>query len=331
MQQCNLSNAFISSLVEECYNAGLTKEATAVILQQASIDKACSDSPDFAEGYYGESLELEKEAGFWSQLPKAVGKFVGRGTEATMRGAGAAARTVASPAFLKGTARAGLYGSALYGGKVVYDKFTENSSNPDPYTGFAGYGDGSFDANKARQEYNTRLERASGAIPGISRDAQLTSTPRYKELQQAVAQGLPGSDKALMQMKDMEGKAWNANKVVSRETYNLNNAAAANNNAAAKWKSEAQDALATKDRPFWRSPTKWWYDAQHKWNPDRYASPDMRLTQEAAAAQGRAAQYTTDANIQQQVAQRAREGYVGSPPPLTQPAALPTESKLPSY
>lgn len=179
-----LSQPFVTAFLTACFDAGLTKEAAASLLQKESEDRACRGRPHFAEGYYRElgkraSAAMEKRANPFGALMRGGGRL--------LRGVGRVIKNNPRAAGL-GAAGLGTAGLGAWGGIQAHNYLTRDQrlGLDDPFFGAGSHIPGDYDEHL--KELTGRYEPAIFA----SNRAYEQSADRLKELEAAVASGKAG-------------------------------------------------------------------------------------------------------------------------------------------
>ena len=279
-----MSLQYVESFVETCMDAGLSKAATAELLQRRSAIHAAEQSPAFAEGYH--MMKLAMPQGTIRVRPGYVVKSANIG--AVAKGLGMAAGGVGG--MLGGAAKnvfhtvakrpnaAKVIGGGLATGGIGYGigQYLDND-----YTA-AGVpvitGGGMYNPEQEADEYKNELNRYSSGIADTNKDIT-DSADRRRVLQQAVHSNSPQSALALKELKMLNSKVDGATKVRQKHLEALNNQGATTSKRLESITNRQQTLRDRQKSPFWRAMH--WATLR---NPDKsYGSAIDELQAPAAA------------------------------------------------
>lgn len=240
---------------------GLSKEATAELLQRRSAVHAAEQSPAFAEGYFlmkqamPLSAEIRVRPGYLEKqaFGKAVGSiFSGLGRAAGGVGGlfGAAGKGLidaavkyphTSKALAGGLAAGGLgWGASRY--------FDNSRSSPGaPYLS----GGGDYNPETEKKQYEDLLDSYSGGIADANK-AIADSADRRKVLQQAVNANSPNSPKALAELNKLNAGVRTAEATKARHLEALNERGGIVSSRLESVQKRQNQLRERQKSPFWR-------------------------------------------------------------------------------
>ena len=257
-----LTREFVESFVETCMDMGLTKEATAELLQHRSAIHAAEQSPAFAEGYSAMRDEMptgtavmvrpgyvEKSANAGKAFSTLIGGLGGiaRGAGGLLSAAGRGAVNVAShnPRTTKALAGAATAGGFGYGlSQVLNNRYKPQGA---PYLP----GTGSYNPETEKQEYANQLDRYSAGIADTNK-AINDSADRRKVLQQAVDSNSPHSAQALSELRMLNARADSARGTRQRFLEQLNADGAVTSKRLQDIQARQKQLQERRNSPFWR-------------------------------------------------------------------------------
>lgn len=263
---------------------GLSKEATAELLQRRSAVHAAEQSPEFAEGYYlmkkamPTSTEIRVRPGYLEKqaFGKALGNiFSGLGNIA--RGVGGvpvAAGKVLFDAAVKNPRTAKVLGGGLAAGGLGWgaSRYFDNSriSPGSPYLP----GGGDYNPETEKKQYETLLDSYSGGIADANK-AITDSADRRKVLQQAVDSNSPNSAQALAELRKLNAGVSAAEDVKATHLAALNERGAVVSSRLEAVQKRQKQLRERQNSPFWRGlhrltfrdPDKSYQDAITKLQP----------------------------------------------------------------
>lgn len=281
-----LSREFIVSFVETCMDMGLSKEATAEMLQRRSAIHAAEQSPAFAEGYLKAQEQIpisdrirvrpgyvEKRA--FGAAAKLIGRSIG-GIASGVGGLGmAAGRGLVNTAVNNPRAAKALAGTALLGG----GGFALGQMNRDKYSspGVPYLPPGGYNPEEEKKRYKTDLNQYT---EGIARNNKIIdgAANRRKVLQQSVDANSPDSAKALAELRQLDAEVKAAEKQNAAHRAQLDSQGST---AASRLQSIQERQQTLRDRsksPFWRGLH--WMTFR---NPDKAYAQALDELQPAAA------------------------------------------------
>lgn len=286
-----MSSDFVMSFVATCLREGLTKEATAELLQRQSVVEACRRSPSFAEGYekvaalvpgrlrpiFREEF-LEKDAGLGDIArsgARAAGQWFSRHPKTTAGlglGAGAA-------------------GTAGVLGFLNRPRIPETPYLP-----------GTFNATQSAQNFETSLDEHSRGIAELNKNIQQSDT-RRRVLEDAVATHAPGSAHARAELLKLDAQR-NAS-TAQRDGYLKHLQSNGDHN------QKLLDGIIAKQRSLedaktslWRAPQRLFYRLTGR---DPSAVYDSRIT----SMESDASRLATNAKLIAEQKRRLGNGYIG--------------------
>lgn len=222
----SLSQEFVFSFLESCFEAGLSKEAAAELLQKESADQELRRRPAFAEGYRSVTAQIPGQmlplrAGYEGLEKAAVGPVSkGFGTLAkslwgvpkglweigsgTLSGASKGVKAVRDSSFLKNHPFAALLaGSTATGAGVLGVNHWWNRdrrltpTRPTPFFSPSGYSPAAYD-----ERYKKELDSYA---PGIyeHNKSYFGTEARRKELEKAIAEGKDVGGQATLELQTL--------------------------------------------------------------------------------------------------------------------------------
>lgn len=274
-----MSPQFIESFVETCMDMGLSKEATAELLQHRSVIHAAEQSPAFAEGYLnatsGTAVRVrpgyvEKRA-FGAAL-RAIGGGLG-GVVKGVGGIGMSAGRGLVNAAMKNprTAKALAGGTAAAAtGYGINEYLNKRYEAPGvPYMAPGGY-----NPDEEKKEYDNEINRFSRGIGEANKTID-GSAARRRVLQQAVDSNSPNSAQALADLKLLDKTVGSAKSTKDKHMEQLKQQGATTSSRLADITAQQQKYRDRSKSPFWRGlhratfqdPDKAYGDALEKLQP----------------------------------------------------------------
>lgn len=319
-----MSPSFVLAFVETCMNEGLSKEATAELLQRQSVIHAAEQSPAFAEGYEKVAslvpggLRPIARPGYFekSAAPVAAtgGKLILKSLGNIVRGAGqmlgTGAATTKGRALdiaklvrnnpLAAAATSGLAGAGtIYGVDRMLNEPSAGASEV-PYISPGGY-----DAGEAAASYDKRLEQYSRGISDLNKK-QDNATSRMRELEKAVAKNDAGSGLAMRELQQLRRQTASTEETRNRYLRDLDSSVS---------KSDAMlSDIAERQKSLEAAKTSWaphrlvqraWYGVTGRNANDVYDSRIADLQDQAAKAKG-------DRQLAADTRTRLNNQYIGS-------------------
>ena len=237
---------------------GLSKEATAELLQRRSAVHAAEQSPAFAEGYHKMKSAMHngsirvrpgyvvKQARGFGQIASGLGGVArGIGNLIGSAGSGVFNAAVKNPRTAKAIIGTTAVGGIGYGaGRFFGDRYDASGAPVIP-------GNGMYNPEQEKSEYDNELDRFSSGIADTNK-AITDSADRRKVLQQSVDSNSPQSAAALKELKMLNAQVDRASSVRQQHLDALNSKG---NETASKLKSitdRQQTLRARKQSPFWR-------------------------------------------------------------------------------
>lgn len=263
---------------------GLTKEATAELLQRRSAIHAAEQSPSFAEGYFlmkkamPISSEIRVRPGYIEK--QAFGKAIGSifsGLGGIARGVGglpiaagkglfnAAAKNPRSARAIAGGLTAGGLG---WGASRYFDNSRVSPGSP-YFPGGGGY-----NPETEKKQYEDLLDSYSGGIAEANKTIS-GSSQRRKVLQQAVDSNSPNSAQALAELNKLNAEVSAAQALKDRHLEALNARGGAVSSRLESVQKRQQQLRERQKSPFWRGlhritfrdPDKSYQDALNELQP----------------------------------------------------------------
>lgn len=319
-----MSPSFVLAFVETCINEGLSKEATAELLQRQSVIHASEQSPAFAEGYekvaslvpggmrpiarpgYFEKRAAPVAATGGKLILKSLGGLFRGAGQMLGRGAGTASNRAVDLAKLirnnpvAAAATSGLAGAGtIYGVDRMLSQPTAGASEV-PYIAPGGY-----DANEAAAAYDKRLEQYSRGISDLNKK-QDNAVTRMRELEKAVARNDGGSGLAMRELQQLRRQ--NASTEATRSRYLRDlDSSVRKSDAMLSDISERQKALEAA-KTSWaphRLAQRAWYGITGRNANDVYDTRIADLQDQAAKAKG-------DRQLAADTRARLNSQYIGS-------------------
>ena len=253
-----MSIQYVESFVETCMDMGLSKEATAELLQRRSAIHAAEQSPAFAEGYHAMKAELphgiirvrpgyvEKSASSFGQIARGLGG-VAKGIGGLFGSAGkgvfnAAARNPRAAKAIGGGLAAGGIGYGI--NQYFNDRYAAPGVPTIP-------GNGMYDPEQEKDEYKNEINRLSSGIADTNR-AMTDSTDRRKVLQQAVDRNSPQSAAALKELNMLNAQVNDASSVRQKHLEQLNAQGGTTASRLSAITSRQNTLRERQQSPFWR-------------------------------------------------------------------------------
>lgn len=327
----SLSSEFVFAFVSSCYDAGLTKEAAAELLQFESIRLHDNHNPGFLEGYVAvagapalHAVDFEKSAGPLARLgriAKGVGSLAGEGLglvgdavksvgRAGTRFIGPARpRTAGGPkipsfvqrhpvsSFIGGTATAG---GLSYGLHQLAKDESGGGVPSVPYLPPGGY-----DPTEAAKSYDTQLDAHSRGIADVNKRFN-QSNDRRKVLADAVARGDAGSQMAAAELAALDRERSTAEGQRTRFIGDLDRTGAATEKKLQQLQ-QRRNKLESAKTSWSGLPRRMWYNFN-----GNGMDADTEINNEIERAQSGIAGATTNARLINDQRRRATNGYVGT-------------------
>lgn len=280
-----LSQQFVFSFLSACYDAGLSKEAAAELLQKEATDQELRRRPAFAEGFLSTAQQipgqllplragyecLEKSAWapgpvlsglgragkalFWD-LPKGLGGAV----KGTFSNTATGVKKVRDSSFLKNHPFAALVGGSTATGAAALgvDHWLNRDSHLQPYRPAPFFSPSGYSPEAYKDRYKRELESHTPGIYEHNKDFFGTEK-RRKELTQAVAEG-KGGDAAYLELQDLNRQHAATNKKRTRHMDSLEGYQASNNQLVDQIADRIGD-LENQRTAWWAAPKRLWLRA----------------------------------------------------------------------
>ena len=277
-----MSQEFALSFLSACFDAGLSKEAAAELLQKESVDQELYDRPAFAEGYLsvtagvpGQMLPLragyeglEKLA---ARIPTTVLGGLGGFAKnilwdapmnllGALRGAGSGAASAVGKAnkskflhkypFPSAVGAATLTGAGVYGANKWINRDRDlMPSRPTPFFGPSGYSPQGY-----KDHYENELDRFTPGIYDHNKE-QFGDEDRRKELEEAVASG-KGGDAAYLELQERNRDHASSTSSRKRHLDSLENYQSENRGLVDRLTDRTAD-LENQRTAWWAAPKRW--------------------------------------------------------------------------
>lgn len=313
-----MSQEFVVAFVQECAANGLTKEATAELLQFQSVVHVANHSAEFAEGFEKIAAQvpgglrplaregyLSKEAG--SKMQALQGLFnAGSGVvrafgapllDAAKRTLATTARNVRGNPLTAAGVSAGLGAGGAYGLSKLFGGSDHDVTHDVPFLSGTGY-----NPTTAGQQYNAMKDAYSTGIADLSQKLD-GSAARRKTLEEAVARHDVSSPMALVELQRLNKEHEEATKV--REDYmkKYRESADSAESRAKDLEAKRQSLIAAQD-DWLHMPQRAWYRLTNR-DPKEVYNAKLR------EVEGPLEQATTTQRLSNDLARRLDIGYTG--------------------
>jgi len=272
---------------------GLSKEATAELLQHRSVIHAAEQSPSFGEGYLNTSSGtavrvrpgyVEKRA--FGAAMKAIGGGLGSigkglGGVAVSAGKGVFNAAVNNPRTAKALGGGLAAGAAGFGVSNYLDN--RYAAPGVPYMAPGGY-----NPLEEKKEYENELKRYSRGIAEINKTID-GSANRRKVLQQAVDSNSPNSAQALADLRLLDKTVGDAKSVRDKHLEQLNSQGATTSGRLTDIQAQQKKLQERSKSPFWRGLHRVTFQ-----DPDKAYSSALDKLQPQAAELSRQNQLIND-------------------------------------
>jgi hypothetical protein len=288
-----MSRQFIESFVETCMDMGLSKEATAELLQHRSVIHAAEQSPAFAEGYLNNATPavvrvrpgyVEKKA--FGAAAKLIGSSLGgiaRGAGGLLGAAGKGLyRTaVSNPRTAKALAGGAAAGGLGYGASNYLN-------NRDRAPGVPYMAPGGYNPIEEKTEYDNDLKRYSRGIAEANKTIDGAKN-RRRVLEQAVNSNSPNSAQAAADLRALESSVSAAQKLKDSHEQRLKAQGAVTSGRLTNIQQRQQQLRERSQSPFWRGLHRITFR-----DPDKSYAEALDELQPAAAELSRQNQLISD-------------------------------------
>lgn len=235
---------------------GLSKEATAELLQHRSVIHAAEQSPAFAEGYLNSATPAAVRVRPGYVEKKAFGaaaKLIGSSLGGIARGAGG----------LIGAAGKGLYSTALRNPKTTKALaggiaasglgygISNYLNNRDRAPGVPYMAPGGYNPLEEKTEYDNDLKRYSRGIAEANKTID-GSKNRRRVLQQAVDSNSPNSAQAAADLRALDSNVDAAQKLKDTHEQRLKSQGSITSGRLSNVQARQQQLRERSQSPFWR-------------------------------------------------------------------------------
>lgn len=235
---------------------GLSKEATAELLQHRSVIHAAEQSPDFAEGYLDNATPAVVRVRPGYVEKKAFGaaaKLIGSSLGGIARGAGgligAAGKGLYRTAVNNPRTAKALAGGAAAGGLGYGVSNYLNTRDEAP--GVPYMAPGGYNPVEEKTEYENDLKRFSRGIAEANKTIE-GSKNRRKVLEQAVASNSPNSAQAAADLRMLNANVSAAQKLKDAHEQRLKETGSLTSGRLTKVQQRQQQLRERSKSPFWR-------------------------------------------------------------------------------
>lgn len=346
-----MSREFIIAFISTCEAEGLSKEATAELLQRQSVLHECEQSPAFADGFTKVAARVpgqlrplaragyfEKRAAMpnarlaWQSLKglaqagggavSGAARATGRGLDKLVGPGASSARTGrATPSWVGRNPTAGALGGMVVGGSgiAVGAHLLGAGQGSRPLTPYMP--PGGFDPAESAGSYDKMLDQHSRGLAEHNKKF-FGDRKRMEVLQQAVDSNAPNSAQALAELDRIKRDQASVSADRDRHISSLNNVGG---QSAEKLKQiqEQQDAAEKAKTSWTRAPQRAWLRMTGR-NPNQYFDEKRHaLEGEASAAQ-------TSQRLSADQLRRLENGYIGGTTKSKTPAQMQQEF-FPTY
>lgn len=299
-----LSQEFVVSFITTCFDAGLSKEAAAELLQKETVDLECAARPEFAEGYKKAAAEFPGELqpiflGYGGMEKAAKGNLVrmARGLWDVFAGSTGAVRSgikslgtgvehVSKSPFLKQHPFGSAVGSAAVAGVGGWaanqylnrDRGLLSGGASDPF-----FAPGSYSPERYQERYEDQLQE--GYAPGIYEHNKeyFGTEARRQELKKAIEEGQDWNGDAYRELQELNREHSSAS--AARRDY-LENLSAHGSNSREKLNRirERQAQLESQRDSVWGLPKRMWLSMTGRDPEEHFDSRIGRLHSAAGQA-----------------------------------------------
>jgi hypothetical protein len=316
-----MSSEFVVAFVQECAAQGLTKEATAELLQFQSIVSAAEQSPAFAEGFekfasqvpgglrplFRDGYMEKSAAGFLTALKKfgpAIGSLygtstglAGAGLQLGLSGVNKLKRFIRARPVLSSAGALTAGGAGAYGLSKLLSSDHSTASDV-PYISGASY-----NPVESGKSYNALLDQYSNGVTGISNKLS-ESAGRKKVLEEAIAKHDVSSPMAIAELQRLNKESETASK--AREDYmkRYSQNAESSEKRLADLEQKRNDIIDAKT-DWAHMPARAWYHLTGR-NPNDVYDKQLR------DVEGPLSQAATSKRLNQDLYHRLDYGYNGN-------------------
>ena len=307
-----LSQEFVQSFLTVCFDAGLSKEAAAELLQRETVDQEFAERPEFAAGYRAIASQvpgqmrplragyegLEKMArgqalqgvinlgrSVFKDVPIAIKDIFSGSGKATAKGVGKVRR---SPVLTENPFGAALTASAVTGAGVYGATQWANRdrglmpARPTPFFAPGGYSPQSYQDN-----YDAQLDSYT---PGIfaHNKKHFGSEGRRKELEKAIADGT-GGDSAYLELRELDREHGGSSRARRQHLSSLEDYQTQNR--------QLVDRIAKRTQGLENQRTAWWAAPKRGFLSMTGTKPQDYFDRKISELHGSRAQAKTEADL----------------------------------
>ena len=355
-----MSQQFVHAFLATCFDAGLSKEAAAELLQKESVDQVLAERPAFAEGYLrvasqfpgqlrpmvfdqgGDAAALYKEAaragilgglgqaakGLLWDAPVGIGKAlfgVGRGAA---KGVGRTFGPQKTSLLERHPFPVAMGGMAATGGGVYgVNKLMNRDKNLSPYGVDPFLPPGGHSREQHDNIYKNRLAEYEPGIFETNKEYD-SSAGRIKELETAIAEGRAGGN-AYQELQRLRGRRSHLGSRRTQHGNELDRSVDRNRDLMDRI-ARRQESLENQRTAWWAAPRRWWHQARGGNVMDPSISQnyfDGRIGQ----LHDRRAEAQMQTRLAKDRARMLRGGATGRAQPSTQSDEQLTQRFFPSY
>jgi hypothetical protein len=228
---------------------GLSKEATAELLQHRSVIHAAEQSPAFAEGYLNNATPATVRVRPGYVEKQAFGKLLGSGIDDAARFVGRQGQKLFNTAMAnKKTTGAIVGGTALTAGGYGASNYLNNR---DKAPGVPYMAPGGYNPLEEKTEYDNDLKRYSRGIAEANKTIDGAKN-RRRVLEQAVNSNSPNSAQAAADLRALESSVDAAQKLKDTHEQRLSAQGATTSSRLSNIQERQQQLRERSQSPFWR-------------------------------------------------------------------------------
>jgi len=303
-----MTKEFVTSFLTTCFDAGLSKEAAAEMLQKESVDQVKWERPAFAEGYEkvasqvpggmqpllfaGDDLEKSAGPGFTAVMDglrhlRGLFGATGRAGAAGAQAVGRGALNVAAPARVRPNSLVQKYpfpmmlggatvaGAGALGVNHLINGHRDLGGDPDPFFAPGGYSPSGYN-----ERFKGRLENEYG--PGIAahNEQYFGTYGRRKELEKALAEG-KGGGSAYQELKQLNRKHSRTQGARDRHYEQLEGSSEYNRDMLERIRGR-KDKLEDHRSSIWGFPRRAWEKMNGR-NPRNYFDQEIGTLEDTRA------------------------------------------------